>query len=110
MQDTTWFKLPVKLLQQEELSLSAKVIYSYMLWRYNFFKKDNKQYFESQETVAQVCDVSRKTANEGIQKLCSLGWITAKKSTMQTSTYTVKDVFGVYTKRQQGLPEEQEPF
>lgn len=95
--DTTWLKLPLGLLQ-EELSLSTKVIYAYMLWRYVFFRaKAGGTYFESQDTIAKACSVSRKTVNEGIQSLSCAGLLTYKKSTSQSHTYILHDKFGVYT-------------
>ena len=79
MQEKPWLKLPLELLQEKELSLSAKVIYVYMLWRYTFFVKERQGlYFESQETVASACGVSRKTVNESIH--CSFGTDKEKSS------------------------------
>ncbi len=68
--DTGWLRLPLVLLQQKELSLSAKVVYSYMLQRFMFFVKAQEGvYFESQETIAASCGVSRKTVNESLRGL-----------------------------------------
>lgn len=109
MQEKPWLKLPLDLLQEKELSLSAKVIYVYMLWRYTFFVKERQGlYFESQETVASACGVSRKTVNESVQKLSSLGWMSYKKNSNATSTYTVKDVFNLYETRRKTAPQEEE--
>lgn len=92
-----WLKLPIELLQKDDLSLSTKIIYAYMLWRYSFFKKAHGGvYFESQDTIGTSCGVSRKTTNEAVQRLSAIGWVASKKNSHSTSTYVVKDVFGLY--------------
>lgn len=91
-----WLKLPLGLLQHKELSLSTKVIYVYMLWRFQFFAKVQKaSYFEAQETIADATGVSRKTVNESIQQLSKLGFVSYKK-TKQSSVYEVNDVYQIY--------------
>lgn len=105
---SAWMKMPMELLQKE-LSLSTKIVYAYMLWRYTFFIRDKKgTYFESQDSIAEACSLSRKTVNESIQGLVKIGWLTSEKSTMQSCRYTVKDVFDLYTTKQE--QEESEPF
>lgn len=104
-----WLKLPLGLLQHKELSLSAKVIYVYMLWRFQFFAKVQKaSYFEAQETIADATCVSRKTVNESIQQLSKLGFVSYKK-TKQSSIYEVKDVYQIYNKKESYM-ESEEPF
>ena len=111
--DTTWLRLPLVLLQQKELSLSAKVIYSYMLQRFMFFVKAQEGvYFESQETIAASCGVSRKTVNESIQSLVALKYISYTKNNKGTCSYVVKDTFKVYKAGKVSLPytEEEDAF
>lgn len=107
----SWLKLPLELLQKEDLSMSAKVVYIYMLWRFQFFNSNKAKYFESQDTIAQACGVSRKTVNESIHKLVELGWMTCTRSTLPSSLYEVKDVFLVYDRSQKRKEEYlEEPF
>lgn len=107
-----WLKLPLELLQHKELSLSAKVVYVYMLWRYQFFTKTQRaSYFESQDTIAEAVGVSRKTVNESVQQLAKLGFVSYKK-TKQSSTYEVKDVYRIYNNnnKMEETMQDQEPF
>ena len=109
--ESTWLKLPLELLQHKQTSLSTKIIYTYMLWRYQFFSVKGSKYFEAQDTIATMCNVSRKTVNESIQKLSSLGWVVCTRSTLPSSLYEVKDVYGLYNKREvQGGDVFEEPF
>lgn len=105
-----WLKLPLGLLQHKELSLSAKVIYVYMLWRFQFFTRAQKaSYFEAQETIADATGVSRKTVNESIQQLSKLGFVSYKK-TKQSSVYEIKDVYHIYNNKKEVRMEIEEPF
>lgn len=102
--DDTWIRIPTKLLCSDNVSTSAKIVYSYMLSKYWYFKSLGKLYFESQESIAQACGLSRKTVNESISALQKVGYLVAVQKTKTTLHYDVKDVFDVYTK------EAQEPF
>lgn len=105
-----WLKLPLGLLKHKELSLSAKMIYVYMLWRFQFFTKTQKaSYFEAQETIADVTGVSRKTVNESIQQLSKIGFVSYKK-TKQSSVYEVKDVYRIYNNKKEEPMDFEEPF
>lgn len=106
-----WLKLPLGLLHHKELSLSAKLIYVYMLWRFQFFTKVQKaSYFEAQETIADATGVSRKTVNESIQALAKLGFVSYKK-TKQSSVYEVKDTYKIYSTNKKEEPMDfEEPF
>ena len=104
-----WLKFPLGLLQHKELNLSTKVIYVYMLCRFQFFTKVQKAlYFEAQETIADATGVSRKTVNESIRQLSELGFVSYKK-TKQSSVYEVKDVYHIYNKKKVEMKTE-EPF
>lgn len=104
-----WLKLPLGLLQNKELGLSAKIIYVYMLWRYQFFTKIQKaSYFEAQETIADATGVSRKTVNESISQLSKIGFVSYKK-TKQSSIYEVKDAYKIYNK-EGAYVQTEEPF
>ena len=105
-----WLKLPLGLLSNEELNLSAKLIYAYMLWRFQFFTKTQKaSYFEAQETIADAIGVSRKTVNESIQQLSKIGFVSYKK-TKQSSVYEVKDVYRIYNNKKEEPVNFEEPF
>lgn len=89
-------RMPLKLLQNTELSISAKVVYTYMLWRFKNSVKQQGCYSESQAAIAGACDMSRKTVNESIQKLMQMKWLTQAKFERQSSFYEVDDIFNLY--------------
>ena len=102
--DDTWIRIPTKLLCSDKVSTSAKIVYSYMLCKHQYFKSLGKTYFESQDSIAGACSLSRKTVNESISALQKLGYLVAVQKTKTSLHYNVKDVFDVYTK------DTQEPF
>jgi len=96
--DDTWIRIPTKLLCSDKVSTSAKVVYSYMLCKHQYFKSSGNVYFESQESIAESCSLSRKTVNESISALQKIGYLVAVQRTKTTLHYNVKDAFDVYTK------------
>lgn len=96
--DDAWIRIPIKLLASEHLSTSAKVVYCYMISKDFYFKKSTKPYFESQESIACACNLSRKTVNECITALQKVKYLTVVQKTQTTLHYSVKDVFNVYSK------------
>lgn len=89
-------RMPLNLLQDKELSISAKMVYTYMLWKYKHSVKQHGYYSESQAQIAVACDMSRKTVNESIQALEGKKWVTQTKFERQNSFYEVYDVFCLY--------------
>ena len=66
----------------EELSLYTKIVYTHMLDQYTRFSKDNKEYFQMQETIALEIGVSVSTVKRSIRQLEKIGLVdvTRKKS------------------------------
>ena len=89
-------RMPLELLKNTELSISAKVVYTYMLWRFKHSVPQQGYYSESQADIAGACDMSRKTVNESIQKLMQIKWLSQTKFERQSSFYEVEDVFSLY--------------
>jgi len=105
MQKTsTWFRLPAELLCNKELSTSTKIVYCYMLSRYQYFSRTRKNYFESQESIAKACALSRKTVNEAISELQKNSYIEVNMKSKTTLHYVLRDCFGVYEKESSNCP------
>lgn len=50
-----------------------KVLWCYMLDRYEFFKSSNKQWFDDQEDIANACGISRSTVQRFLKLLNEAG-------------------------------------
>jgi len=75
-----------------------------MLSRYQYFSKTKKNYFESQESIAKACALSRKTVNESISELQKRKYIEVNMKSKTTLYYVLKDCFGVYEKESSSYP------
>lgn len=99
-QNSPWFRIPIALMQRDDLSSNSKLVYAYMLWKYQFFKSSSKDYFESQTTIAAQLDISRWTVNQSIAQLQELNLLSSRRKAGDTSgspcIYTVPDVYGTY--------------
>lgn len=96
-----WFRIPVALMLRDDLSSNSKLVYAYMLWKYEFFRSTGKDYFESQTTIASHLDISRWTVNQSIAQLQEMNLLKSrrKKGDTQGSAciYTLPDPYGVYS-------------
>jgi biotin operon repressor len=59
----------------EELPLYAKIVYTHMLDQHTRFSKDNKEYFQMQETIALEIGVSVSTVKRSIRQLEKIGLV-----------------------------------
>lgn len=104
-----WFRIPLELASRKDLSSNTKLVYAYMLWRYQFFVDNlDKEYFESQDSIAAALDITRKTVNVAITSLCNAGLlqITEKKKKtgpVVNNYYQVFDVYKCYEHRENSL-------
>lgn len=77
------------------LGVFERMLYSYMLFRYNGFKNANKSFFEEQETFRKFFPfVSIKTIQRAIKTLEQCGMITVQRksgSKGKGNIYTVND-------------------
>lgn len=99
-----WFRMPVDLMKRDDLSSNAKLVYAYMLWKYRFFSSKKKDYFESQNTIAEALDISRWTVNQSIAQLQELGLLQSKRkkgdALGSACIYSVPDTFDAYASGQ----------
>lgn len=95
------------------------IVYSYLLCKYYWFKKQNKEYFESQETIAESCRSKYSTVRNSIKWLEEKGLVkVAKVHTRQynKNAYVVEDRYMEYTTGdnipiiQDYFEEEEDPF
>jgi len=97
---TPWLRIPAALLLRDDLSSTSKLVYAYMLWKYQFFKSSKKDYFESQTAIGLHLDISRWTVNQCIAELNKLGLLTSKRKAGNTAgstcIYTLPDIYGMY--------------
>lgn len=88
---------------KEEATLHVANVYSYMLCKYNWFSSNSKDYFETQETIADGCRVSLSAAKVAIRFLIKHKLITVDKvkgKEFNKNKYTVVDRYGVYVKKE----------
>jgi hypothetical protein len=98
----TWLRIPTALLCSKGMSTSTKLVYCYMLSKWFYFNKASKDYFESQESIASACNLSRKTTNECIASLQQKDYLDVVSKSKTTLHYVLKDKFDVYTKGNKG--------
>lgn len=81
--DKKWFgaKSYISPLTGEEKPLSAdkKNMYLVLKDRNSFFRKEGMLHFESQETIASLCNVDRRTVGRWFKELMEEGVLVAKK-------------------------------
>ena len=56
-----------------KLSHADKFVYSRMVNRFNFFERINKDFFESQQVIAEVTAFSVKSVQRAITTFCNIG-------------------------------------
>ena len=80
-----------------ELSPALKFVYKHMQNQYLFFSKQNKAYFENQDTIADQVGLSERSVNTYIKQLVKVGLIEKKakriKGAMHSNSYIVHDIF-----------------
>lgn len=84
-------------LVETELSPSVKFVYKHMQDQYLFFSKQNKAYFENQDTIAGQVGLSERSVNAHIKQLVKVGLVEKKAKRMQgamhSNSYIVHDIF-----------------
>ena len=107
MKEETFSKLQDKLMQSVSvkkdehtelvLDLYLKVIYSYMFRHYQYFKTMGKEYFESQDSIAEALQVVDRTVGRKIKEMVSAGIIEVTKSRASKgylkNVYIIHDVY-----------------
>lgn len=99
-----WYKLPSELVKRDDLSLSDKFVYTYMLYRYSFFVlSQKKSYYESQETIASALNLSKRTVATAIKNLTKVGLVRITEKTFTgsvcTNKYYVDDLYKIYLQK-----------
>lgn len=99
-----WYKLPAELVKRDDLSLSDKFVYTYMLYRYSFFVLNQKKsYYESQETIASALNLSKRTVATTVKNLIRVGLVRITEKTFTgsvcTNKYYVDDLYKIYLQK-----------
>jgi hypothetical protein len=98
------FTFVAKLIDEYEVALGFAVVYSYMLCKFTWFRTQGRQYYESQEKIAEGCRVSSMTVKKAIKWLSSNGFIDVSKkkgALYYNNQYFVHDKYSVYNKVKQ---------
>ena len=94
--EQTFDRLYTHIRERKGLTNNDRVLFAYMLNKYEFFSKFNKPYKESQEELAEAIDVSLATLKRCLKTLVSEGLleVVQNKGTgfASYSTYVVKSV------------------
>lgn len=54
-------------------------VYAVMLYQYNLFTRNNKEYYRKKETIADDCGLSLSTIKRTLKRLIGKGWIEYRK-------------------------------
>ncbi len=87
----------------DDCTYSHSIVYSYMLCKYQWFKSLGKNYFESQQEIADSCRSTLPTVKLSIKWLVGKGLV--QKSSQKgvkhnNNLYVIDDVFGIYKKKE----------
>lgn len=96
----SFLKLPYRLLWCDgyidennlkvKMNLSDKIVYAHIKNRFQFFKNMGNQYFDSQQTIADVCNLDIKSVNTIIRKFEKSGIVIVLK---QSYGRVIKNVY-----------------
>jgi hypothetical protein len=76
--------------EEVELNFLEKSFYCYMKVKYEYFKKYNKDFFESQDVFVEYLGVSKKTVQRMTANLIKAGLLSVRM-TDRNNVYTVYD-------------------
>lgn len=82
------------------LSLTDKVVYSYMKDRWEFFKERKEEYYDSLEDIGEALGVHRKTVARSVSKMEALGVLSKVKKKIRgydSNVYT--RIGGLYSRQ-----------
>jgi len=77
-----------------------------MLCKYTWFRKNGKDYYESQESISEGSRTAIASTKTAIKWLRENGFIvvTKKKGSLHfNNQYVVKDTYGVYSRQKDGI-------
>ncbi len=118
----SWIVVAALLDDNKDCTLTTAWVYSYMLCKYQWFISKQQKYFESQTQISISTRVSQTSTKAAIKYLVNKGLVSVHKNStkekgQQSNTYTVKDIYCIYTKRArktvhtiQPSKEEHDPF
>lgn len=95
--------------EYEDCTYCHAIVYSYLLCKYSWFSKQNKEYFESQETIAESCRSKYGSVRGSIRWLESKGLVKVTKiKTKQhnKNAYIVEDRYAEYSTGVYSKPKE----
>ena len=102
---------------KEEANLYTCYVYSYMLCKYSWFKSKNQSFFESQDSIAESCNISVSVVKKAIRFLENKGFVKIGKIPSKDNNknvYVVEDKYGMYNYTKKASVEEEddweEPF
>lgn len=106
--------------QGDEITLSCfdKMIYFHMLDRKKLFTERGQKHFESQDNIAELLHLDRKTVNRSMKKLLEVGLVFGRKERHQLRGYQhwvytgVNEspvVYGSYVQHKHSVIEDEPP-
>jgi CTP-dependent riboflavin kinase len=98
-QNSKYFKISQSMLADKRFSTSCCVVYGYMLNKQEYFKTKSKNYFESQQVIADSCGLSKRTVVQCIEELEKAEYIKTNLIRVGSSfvnTYSVVDIYKMY--------------
>lgn len=85
--------------EYEDCTYCHALVYSYLLCKYNWFKKQNSTFFESQERIAESCRSKYGSVRVSVKWLESKGLLEITKSHSgqhNRNVYVVHDRYNAY--------------
>jgi len=98
LEDLSYVRFPIKMLDLDWVSNADAVIYAFMLNRFTFFKGIGKGYFENIKDIALGSRQDESTVKRTLKKLSEHGYIQINKVKVMvgvSNNYVVLDVHSV---------------
>ena len=98
-----YMRFPSEIRRRTDMTVSDKLIYTYMLNEYQVFKEFNRPYSEKMVNIAYENGLARRTVGASLERLNELGLVITEKHSLYDKdksivyhTYVVVDVYNVF--------------
>jgi predicted transcriptional regulator len=95
--DLTYIRLPIQMLNEPWVSNADIIVYAFMLNRFNFFKTLQKSYYENIKDIAEGSNQNESTVKRAIKKLQQHSYLTIRKVKVGLGVSNSYDIVDVYS-------------
>lgn len=93
--------------EDKKFPIEWRVLWCYSLDRYQFFKENNKDWFDNQSDIADACGVSENTAQRFLKAMATAGYIqttTTRISGHKSNSYVITQDLVLRTEKPKSQP------